>query len=443
MKNTLLLILLTGMACQCFAQQIPIRETAPLPAGLRAFSSVSLPDGDVLVFGGSANAVEATNQAWRYDWETESWAEASPLAYAAAHMEVAVLSDGKVLAVGGTADFTAEIQTSQLLDPSTMEWTASAGNFETLLADYTLHSVVTLPDDYVLLSTSQGGMAVYDPATTNWAEIDPGPLDAGGAPTFWFEEQRELLFSAVGGQVYIPDSPPHTGSLFYLEPEQPLFQDGAVQLNDGRVLTMDLEANFDNDVSLYDPATRTAEIVTELPFNAGIETRSSILMADGRVLSFGFGDLTSPGDTKLIQVYGPEDNSWEVGTYDGMGPFLTPQMHLLPDNSIFAISGVPEPETANTAWVINREGATSTAEAEIGNVRLFPNPASGWLQIQNLEGATTSLSLFQANGRLAARWEHIGDDIRLTDKGLAPGIYFYRLENLEKGSWQSGRIIWK
>lgn len=429
------------MAGLCLGQQLALRGTTPLPVGLRAFSSVTLPDGDILVFGGSVNAVEATGQSWRYDWKTETWSPAPPLAYPAAQMQVARLSDGNILAVGGTDDFTGEIQTSQLLDVATMEWTASAGNFESLLDDYTRHSVVTLPGDYVLLTTSQGEAAVYDPATTQWAVIEPGPLDAGGAPAFWLEEQEEVLLSEAGGQIYIPNDPPHTGNLFYLDPAQPLFQDGAVKLDDGRILTMDLELNFDTHVSIYNPATRTAEVVTMLPFNAGLATRSSIVMADGRVLSFGAGDLTAPGDTKLIQVYHPATNEWEVGNYSDIGPFSTPQMHLLPDNSIFAISGVPEPNPANETWIINREQTTSAGVLKSESFRLSPNPASGWLQVDHRGEKIAELLLFTTTGKLAARWENAAGRISLAGRGLAPGIYFYRLEGANHQLLQTGKII--
>jgi hypothetical protein len=97
---------------------------------------------------------------------------------------------------------------------------------------------------------------------------------------------------------------------------------------------MDLELNFDNDVSIYNPATRTAAIVSEVPYNAGVNTRSAILLPNGKILTFGFGDLANMNDTKVIQVYDASTNDWEIGTYNEFGPFETPQMHILPDSSV-------------------------------------------------------------------------------------------------------------
>ncbi len=433
---------MTGWASLSFAQQVPIFETSPLSVGLRFFSSAPLPDGDVIVYGGTINNISATNQSWIYDWKSETWSAGPVLAFAAAQMQSVVLSNGDLLAVGGTSDFIGKTQKSQLLDVSTMQWQESAGSFNFFSQNYTRHSALALPNDYVLLSTTNGDFASYDPATEIWTEIDEGPLDAGGSPMFWFDAEGEVLFTGAGGQVYEPNDPPSAGNLFYLDPAQPLLTDGPVQLNDGRVITMDLELNFDNDVSLYDPITRMAAIVSEVPYNGGVNTRSSILLPDGKVLSFGFGDLINPNNTKIIQVYDTSTNTWEIGTYDELGPFETPQMHVLPDSSVFAIAGAPQPNPANQVWILNRLSTASHEKKTENHLSLFPNPAADWICLKGMDGITANLTLCKPDGSLLAKWPMSGGAISL-NANLPKGIYCYFITDEQGHFLSSGKLMIK
>jgi Kelch motif protein len=446
MKRTLLLALIAGWTLTALAQDMPLRETTPLSGGLQYFNSAQLPDGDVIVYGGTATFPNPTTATWRYDWETETWSQLGNMAFAAAQMASTTLSNGNILCVGGTNDFAGKVQKSQLFDVNTLTWTESAGNFEFFNPIYSFHSVLTLPGDYVLLTTSNGDFSVYDPATTTWSnQASPGPLDGGGARMVWLDTQQEVLWTWAGGQIFQPGNPPTSGNLFYLDPPQELYNSGVVKLLDGSVLTMDLEFSFDNEVTRYDPVTRTADSITTVPFNGGAASRSAILIPDGRIVTFGFGNITTPGDTKVVQVYDPATNTWETGTYTEMGPLGSPQMHVFPDSSIFAISTVPvnSPEgTINECWIINRDDAVPAGEVvKDVQVEIFPNPASGWLQIKGLENRDASLTLYSPDGTKAAHWNATKEKMSLTALQLPGGLYFYSVHSPDGEPLSAGKVI--
>ncbi len=436
MKKYLIGLMSLLMFSLCFAQNVPLRIIDPLPIGLRSFSSAPLPNGDIMVMGGTSNNISASSTCYRFNYQTETWSNLSDLAFAAADMQVAILDDGRILAVGGTNDFISPIQTSQLYDPTSDTWIASGSNFESLLDGYTRFSLVVLPDNYVLLSTSQGEIAIYDVNADTWTQIDPGPIDAGGSPAYWLTEQQEIIFTGAGGQIYIPNAIPTTGSLFYLDPAQPLIPDINVMLEDGRVLMINTELNFNNEISIYEPTTRTASIVGEMPFNAGIQTRNIVRMADGKVLSFGFGDPTAPNDTKIIQVYEPETNEWLVGTYADLGPFSTPHLHLLPNAGILAISGGPEPSDTNPCWILNNEGPNSIQTNLQTTIKLYPNPVQEVLFIEHassemLDGECQFI-LRNLQGQTVFQTTLTSNQVNLPRSNLAAGTYYVQLIQHEK-----------
>jgi len=449
MKNSYLILLCILMVTSAFGQDYPLRPTTPLNAGgqgLMHFNSAKLPDGDILVYGGTKAFPSANSEAWRYDWETETWSAASPLAFAAAQMVSVTLSDGSILCIGGTQDFSGKVQRSQRYDVNAGTWTESIGNFEFFNPIYTGHSAVVLPGDYVILSTSNGDFSVYDPAAGTWSDqASPGPLDAGGSPVFWLASQQQVFWTGAGGQVFMPAGIPTAGILEYLDPAQPLFTSQAVKLPDDRVLTMDLEFSFDNKMTLYDPATKTASFVAEVPFNGGSNTRSAILLLDGRVLTFGFGDITTPGDTKLVQLYDPAADTWVVGTYDEIGPLFAPQLHILPDSSVFAIS--PQPvnqggELVNECWILGRDVAGPAFEAVYEPLDLYPNPATGWVSVRNahLLPINSALILHDAASRLVGRWPKAEEGQRFNMELLPAGMYSYQFRNAEGQLLKTGKL---
>ena len=136
-------------------------------AGGPARTATLLDDGSVLVVGGSVGSLsedtlEPIDVAEIYDPGTGQWSATGPLVEALNQYTATKLVGGRVLVLGGT--------TAQLYDPDTGQWTAAAP----MAGVHVGHSATLLPNGQVLVT---GGMAgtgssdiaeLYDPVTEQW-----------------------------------------------------------------------------------------------------------------------------------------------------------------------------------------------------------------------------------------------------------------------------------
>ncbi len=150
----------------------------------RSFHTATLlSDGRVLVVGG----IEATNDvsgtvlgtAELYDPLTNSWTPATPLLFARARHTAVLLADHRVLVIGGTDSAypasTSYFPTAEIYDPATQSWSQVA-NMNAARVDAT---ATVLPDNRVLVVGDDGvnerTAEIFDPRTNGWLPIpDPG-----------------------------------------------------------------------------------------------------------------------------------------------------------------------------------------------------------------------------------------------------------------------------
>jgi len=131
-------------------------------------SAVLLDDGTVLVAGGAAvrsgQSLGALRTAERYDPKTGTWTEVAPMTDARTGHPAVVLDNGRVLVAGGGVPVSrtdeAALAYCELYDPDADAWTPTG----TMLAPRTRHQAVLISATSVLVT---GGSA-------------PGPLGDGG-----------------------------------------------------------------------------------------------------------------------------------------------------------------------------------------------------------------------------------------------------------------------
>ena len=158
----------------------------------RPFSTAFLPDGRILAAGGGKDEGPYIETVEIWDPATGEWSAAAPMTEPRASHSATLLGDGTVLVVGGRG----RLLTAEIYDPETNTWEAVAG----LKEGRTDHTASLLPDGRVLVAGGVNSIAlaeIYDPATGTWAD-GPTMLRGRHQHTATNMAYGRVLF--VGGQ---------------------------------------------------------------------------------------------------------------------------------------------------------------------------------------------------------------------------------------------------
>ncbi len=187
-------------------------ELTPLPDA-RHHVAVSIVGEQLYGIGGFVGGFpgwEAQSTVFVYNFNTEKWAESTPLPQPRGE-HTAVVIDEKIYVVGGrfkgtpeSADFNDHFDTASLLvfDPTTGEW-SSAPNAPTArnshaaaVIDGKMYVVggrqFTAQENGEYANVNVASLEVYDPAAERWETLAPLPKVAGG-----------ITATAVDGKLYV------------------------------------------------------------------------------------------------------------------------------------------------------------------------------------------------------------------------------------------------
>lgn len=157
----------------------------PAPVAREDHVAVKLGDGKVFIAGGR-NESTVLDTAYIYDPIGDAWTAAATMPAAVAYGRGVVLSDGRVLVVGGSADLASPSSTVYAYDPTVDAWSTLAPMTKARCH----HSVLTLLSGMVLVtggqstvgSVSSSGFSdleLYDPTTDTWTTQYLGHMSMG------------------------------------------------------------------------------------------------------------------------------------------------------------------------------------------------------------------------------------------------------------------------
>lgn len=276
-----------------------VTPVAPMTIRRWSHTATTLADGRVLVTGGRTGSTAANgivlNTAEIYDPATNEWTETTtPMNVARRSHTATLLPNGKVVILGGgngvSTTTSQAIQSAEMFDPATGMFTL-IGN---MTQRRSAHSALLLDDGTVLISGGSTLTGTLYP--TNTAEIfDPA----------------DNSFTPVGPMNY-----PHLAQL-------------PGKLRDGRVVQ---GSSYYNDThtstggrisaesEIYDPATRSFTPIPRM-FKQRIDIGAQGLL-DGTLLIAG-GVTTSPNFPSIFQptseIYDPETASWKLSGIMSIG----------------------------------------------------------------------------------------------------------------------------
>lgn len=238
--------------------------TANMSATRTGHTASLLPDGRVLVFGGTPSG---TPSAELYDPANGTFTSTpSPLFSRTSHTAT-VLSSGRVLFVGGR-DNSGTLATAEIYDPVTNNFTAAGSMAE----KRTNHTATLLPNGKVLVTG--GGVA---PNSASGVSLDFFPQETVNSPSLTaelFDPQTET-FSPAGNMNTARSS--HTATLL---------PDGTVLLLGGSHPWTNANGyTSDNTAEIYDPATGSFKQAGTA--NTGKFWHTATLVQNGTVVFIG------------------------------------------------------------------------------------------------------------------------------------------------------------
>lgn len=280
-------------------------DSAPdLKSSRERFAVIRLADGRLLAVGGRARGMgglEAGNfneTAELLDPKTLEWTLTGSLEHKRRSPALIQLSDGRVLAAGGTNEHHRPMASVEVWSPGDGEWSAAS--------------------DMIAARDSMGAIALRDGRV----------LVTGGAG---FDEDESLVPSIASCEIYDPG----TGEWSTAAPmSETRVNHTATLLADGRVLVVGggEEDSYSNTAEVYDPGEDTWTVAA--PLDATRAFHTATLLTDGRVLVVG-----GRGKRTLAEIYDPDSNKWEPAGETAL-PRAEHAATLLSDGRVLVTGGI-------------------------------------------------------------------------------------------------------
>jgi N-acetylneuraminic acid mutarotase len=297
----------------------PIENTWTTVAQLHAYrdghTATLLPDGKVLVTGGSGDAAVLSNSEVYDEPTAGSWTNVASLNTARESHTATLMPSGKVLIAGGIGP-SGYLASVEVYDPSLNTW----ANVASLNIARSSHTATLLSDGKVLVAGGQttGGnitasTEIYDPSKDTWTSVAAMNIARTNHTATLLPSGKVLVAGGYGNggndlssvEVYDPvvntwthvawlntDRRDHTATLL---PSGKVLVVGGFHMSGGWVY----------NTEVYDPEANTWTTVATM--NLARRNHTATLMPNGKVL-IAAGEKNDP--TCLAEVYDPEMNTW-------------------------------------------------------------------------------------------------------------------------------------
>lgn len=318
-------------------------KAAPLGTPRQYHTATLLPNGKVLVVGGSDLNYAPLASAELYDPATDSWSSAGALSTARGSHSATLLKNGLVLIAGGYG-FAGCLDSAEIYDPVSNSWLTQqvsvmpnphSYHTATLLSDGSVLIIGSLDPDYGIFTLVDR----YYPATNSWAGATPMADERNGYTASLLPNGKVLV---AGGSYLVNSAVLYNPQTDSWSPAAAMLtlraSHSATLLADGRVLVAGGTDNTNRNLAgaeIYDPGLDSWSAVGAM--ESVRQLHVATLLADGKVLVSG-GTFDYNTTFGIAELYDPATGSWSVA-----GSMTTPRFNftatLLPSGNVALIGG--------------------------------------------------------------------------------------------------------
>jgi serine/threonine protein kinase/N-acetylneuraminic acid mutarotase len=341
-RGALLLVLMLACVFGGYRAFKIVVPGSDLRQGRYDHSAVLLPDGQILLIGGTRGEDGYVESAELYDPVRRRSGSAPAPQQSHTDDATFLLADGRVVVVGAFS--------MERYDPRTRTWQTLAAPRKWRLYE----AAAALPSGQILVAggvltddfgKSSAHAELYDPATNTWREVAPMSYPRDSHTATALPDGRVLVTGGIdreaekaldSAEIYDPATNTWrtTDTM-----EFPQGLHSAALLPDGRVMiaggvAAPMQPRF--GAQIYDPATdqwRMAGVLDDEHLNGTITP-----LADGRVVAIG-GRTVNGEAIASIEIYAPSTSSW-VRLTTLKTPRANHTATLLPDGRILVIGGL-------------------------------------------------------------------------------------------------------
>ena len=360
------------------AEAASFATNGPLATARFLHTATLLSNGKVLVVGGFTSTGNVQSSAELYDPITGKWSATSDMTTARYQHTATMLPNGKVLVAGGEDSGLNAVSSAELYDPTTGAWTATGS----MTTNHFGHTATLLANGTVLVTggagtagTSIPNSELYNPATGICTPS--GNLHVGRYHhTATLLPNGKVLAaggSAVSGitnsaEVYDPSSGIWTTTASLATAR---YEHTATLLPNGKVLVAGGEGTSFTALSsaeLYDPTAGTWAATGTQVFKRYRLTAT--LLPSGQVLAAG-GIGTSGVATNAAEIYDPTSGTW-TATVSMTTARQAHSATLLPSGKVLLATGLAANNIAtNSSEIFDSGGGSWAATASMSLARQF------------------------------------------------------------------------
>jgi Galactose oxidase, central domain len=294
-----------------------------------------------------------------------------------------LLPDGRVLIAGGSSSNASVVSSAELYDPSAGTFRAAAS----MIAGRRMHTATLLPDDRVLLVGGYGGAGgalasaeLFDPVAGTFTATGNLITARGGHSAILLASGKVLIIGGYGvntypyiapAELYDPSSGTFASAGPYVGRDGCDFCAPSVLLSDGTVL---FPGQY--PAQLYDPA---GDAFRPVGMMTREESAAAVLM-NGQVL---FAGGESPGRLANAELYNPTTRTF-AATGSMWSRRVWHTLTLLPNGMVLAAGGETDDCQGSSCWFA---GSLANAELYDASVGAFV-PTGGMMAARETHTAT-------------------------------------------------------